>query len=393
MPVGHDLDTGVELLAPAGEHHVRSLAELWAEAFPRGKSVREREREIREGNGYGGLESCWVAERGGRVIAALRTYAFQMSMHGSVLPVMGLAGVAVAPDQRRRGVGRRICVEALRIAHARGDALSVLYPARASFYQPLGYALAGELHRYRFPPVALPQYEERSCVRAALRVDRAALAELHRRAAMSVNGMLLRTPRLWAFLDEPRWQAFVYDPGGRPSGYVVVGSRTQTASSRPILQVKELIADDEAAYRGLLGWLAAQADRYQSIVYDALPEERLSERMADPRTHGRRPTRGLWFETARILRGPMLRIVDVELAFGLVASPVLETFAVLDPQIPANERVWEVGGRGLAEAGRGAATAPEPWRDSQTVPLALSMAGLATRYLRWRPNARLLGPP
>ncbi|MBI4520989.1 MAG: hypothetical protein HY701_09125, partial [Gemmatimonadetes bacterium] len=75
-------------------------------------------------------------------------------------------------------------------------------------------------------------------------------------------------------------------------------------------------------------------------------------------------------------------------------TPALEPFAVLDPQLPANERVWEVSERGLGEAGLGAATAPGPRCDSQTMaPVVLSMAGLATRYLMWRPNARLLGPP
>jgi hypothetical protein len=88
----------------------------------------------------------------------------------------------------------------------------------------------------------------------------------------------------------------------------------------------------------------------------------------------------------------MLRIVDIERAFRPVTSSVTETFAVLDPQIPANERVWSIGPAGLASASREARNGPSRAPDSHAKPTVLSMAGLAARYLMWSANARLGGP-
>ena len=67
-----------------------------------------------------------------------------------------MSGVAVAPDFRRRGLGRSLCAKALREGRQRGDVLSLLYPFRVSFYVGLGYTLAGEMHHYRFRPADLP---------------------------------------------------------------------------------------------------------------------------------------------------------------------------------------------------------------------------------------------
>lgn len=372
----------LELLRPGAERDIRPLAELWVQAFPGDRTAAERERELREGGTFGGLESCWVAERNGRMVAALRAYALAMHMHGGVLPAMGLAAVAVAPDHRRRGLGCGVCGEALRIAYARGDVLSALYPFRASFYRALGYTLAGELHRYRFPPRALPEYDEHRFVRAALRVDRDAIAEVYERVACSLNGMLVRLPKMWAFLDDARWYAFVYDAGGAGiRGYVVVRHRLARRPEARALQVKELLAEDEEAYRGLLGWLAAQRDQWPRVIYDALPEECFAGRLSHPRTRGTRPARGLWFETARVLRGPMLRIVNVERALRALDGPLPETLTVRDGQLPPNEGEWRLGAGRVERTSAGAA-------DPATVP-PLSIAELTARYLAWRPGCTL----
>src|SRR5690606_32251060 len=97
---------------------IPAMAALWAEAFPE-KPMERRDRELREGLTFGDLSDCWVVQVDGRLAGALRTYRLTTHLWGHPLPTMGLAGVAVAPDFRRRGLGRRMCVEALRIARER----------------------------------------------------------------------------------------------------------------------------------------------------------------------------------------------------------------------------------------------------------------------------------
>jgi predicted N-acetyltransferase YhbS len=67
--------------------------------------------------------------------------------HGRAVPMAGVGGVKVAPEQRGRGTGRALMTELLRVIAERGYPLSVLYPATAPLYRSLGWELAGGLYR------------------------------------------------------------------------------------------------------------------------------------------------------------------------------------------------------------------------------------------------------
>lgn len=337
MPTDHP---DVELV-PAGEDHIPAMAALWAEAFPE-KPAERRARELREGLTYGDLSDCWVVELEGRLAGALRTYRLTSHFWGRELPTMGLAGVAVAPDFRRRGIGRRMCLAALRIARERGDVLSALFPFRTSFYRAIDFVLAGELHQYRFHPADLPVYPGWDRV---VRVPDRSPDEARRiydLVAPRSNGLLTRTTRMWSFLEAEATYLYLYeDARGRPSGYVVVRGRGGSAE-RSRLRVKELVAVDREAYLGLLGWLSVQRDQWGSLVYDALPGEAFHRRLGHPRTAGSGSPRGLWFHSASILRGPMLRILDVAAVLGGSAAEPLQ---VRDAHLPGNQGVWQEGAR------------------------------------------------
>src|SRR5690606_12876028 len=138
-------------LRPARPEDIDELALLWSQAFP-SRSALERARELRDGMTYGGLDDCWIASERGQAVGALRTYRLTLHARGRCWPTLGLAAVAVAPDRRRRGLARRMCVQALRVARERGCVLAALFPFRTSFYADLGFTLVGTLLRHRFDP-------------------------------------------------------------------------------------------------------------------------------------------------------------------------------------------------------------------------------------------------
>lgn len=339
-------------LRPAGEDDIPAMAALWAEAFPE-KPLERRDRELREGLTFGDLSDCWVVECDGRLAGALRTYRLTTHLWGHELPTMGLAGVAVAPDFRRRGIGRRMCMEALRIARDRGDVLSALYPFRTSFYRDLGYVLAGELHRYRFRPEELSMYPGWDRVVRAPETGVAEARDIYARVAARANGLLTRTERMWSFCRRDGTYIYLHrDPRGRATGYVVVRGRGGPPE-RSRLRVLELVADDREAYLGLLGWLSVQRDQWGRITYDALPNENFHRRLAHPRTASSAMNRGLWFHSAAILRGPMFRIVNLEKLFALGDSEVAPpagrpddwagVLQVRDGQLQENQGRWDAG--------------------------------------------------
>lgn len=343
-------------LTPAGEDHIPAMAALWAEAFPE-KPEERRAREIREGFTYGDLTDCWVVEIDGRLAGALRTYRLRMNLWGRIVPTMGLAGVAVAPDFRRRGIGRSMCVEALRIARERGDVLCALYPFRVSFYRDLGFALAGEVHRYRFAPSLLPIYPGWDRVERAPESGREMAQEIYARVAPRTNGLLERTERMFSFLRMRGSYLYIHrDPRGRPTGYVVVRGKGGPPE-RSRLRVVELVAEDREAYLGLLGWISVQRDQWGTILYDAVPGEDFYQRLGHPRIEGSGNPRGLWFHSAGVLRGPMFRVLDLGKAMGLTrkvprvparagVSLPDGTIQVRDLDLPENQGSWLNGEQG-----------------------------------------------
>jgi predicted acetyltransferase len=389
-------------IRPAATADIEAVAQLWCQAFPGKRTVAERARMLQSGGRYGGLETVLVARDGAdQLLAACKIYRLTQHIAGVAMPMMGLAAVAVAPAARRQGLGARLCTRAMEAARERGDVISTLYPFRADYYERLGWGLVGELHEYRFRPRELPAYEEGRHVRAARgEADAEAIAACYARVAARSNGPIARDARIWAYrlageelgvrwlapgagamgalglaggpgsaslpasagAREPagapalpgssgrrRGRVVVYDRGG-VTGYVLLSRPRQDAAGVATIQIRELIAESEEAYRGLLGYLARNADRWHVARHTARIEERLGDRLADPRPPAAPSARSLYFPTARVIRGPMLRVLDVPGALGMrryfdadnrpPEDPISVEVAVEDEQIEENRGPW-----------------------------------------------------
>jgi predicted acetyltransferase len=367
-------------IRPAVAADIEAVAELWCQAFPGKRTAAERVRMLESGGRYGGLETVLVArDAAGRLLAACKIYRLTQYIAGVAMPMMGLAAVAVAPAARRQGLGARLCTRAMVAARERGDVISTLYPFRADYYERLGWGLVGELHEYRARAGALPAYEEGRHVRTARgAADAEAIAACYARVAARSNGPIARDARIWAYRlagEElgVRWLASEAAPTGAPgragapggrrgrvvvhdrdgvTGYALLGRPRQDLSGVTTIRVRELIAETEEAYRGLLGFLARNTERWPVARHTARIEERLGDRLSDPRPPDAGPARSLYFPSARVIRGPMLRILDVRTALGMrryfdAASGPPEHAATVeveveDEQIEGNRGPWRL---------------------------------------------------
>lgn len=332
---------------------------------------------------FGGLEHVLVASaRQAGVVGACRAFRMTEYIAGVAMPMMGLAGVAVAPAWRRQGLAARLCMEALRLAADRGDVVSTLYPFRPDYYQRLGWGLVGGLHEYLIRTDALEAGPPSSHVREAdLERDTGAIAACYRRVAARSNGPLERDRHIWAYQlkgedlgtrpvdadavwtarSELGFRIVVYDEEG-VKGYALLRGLRQSSSSHNTLEVRELVAESDEAYRGLVAHVSAQWDRWPRTYYTARPDEPFPELLKDPRPPRSHNIRSLYFPTARIARGPMLRIIDVPEAlrrrrFFEAGGPEPATLqiTVTDEQRPENRGPWvvEVDADGAASIGEG----------------------------------------
>lgn len=329
------------MIRRAVREDIRELSELWARAFPGERTVEQRMAQLEAGGVFGGIDTSWIAELDGRSVGAFRAFRLTQHMHGTTYPMMGLAAVAVDETARRRGLGTALCTHALHAARERGDLLSVLYPFRPAFYEALGWGTVGELHVFRFRPESLrvtPSAE----LRRAGPDDAAGIAACYERMAERTNGLLHRTQRVWRHhLDADGVNTYVAGDGV-VQGYVITRAVRAAAPDERPLYVRELVADDSGTYAGLLGWIAAQRDAYRMVQYEAAPDELFTHRLAEPRPPGFHNTRNLWAPVARVIRGPMLRLLDVAGALERRArwpqsAPLRFGLHVVDEQVEAND--------------------------------------------------------
>ena len=106
------------------------------------------EPEVREHRVLGAFD-------GARLVAMARFHDMQQCWHGRAVPMAGVAGVAVAPEERGRGVGRRLVTTLLETIAGRDYPLAVLFPTTFPIYRSLGWEVAGTSYEAVFPAAAL----------------------------------------------------------------------------------------------------------------------------------------------------------------------------------------------------------------------------------------------
>jgi predicted acetyltransferase len=351
------------------------------------RSFRSGEREmwlrnVYQDNPYLAPDDTLVATIGGKIAGHASGYRLTMSLAGTDVPVRGIAAVAVVPEFRRRGVADLLMTGLHRQMKRRGEALSMLYAFRMSFYRKFGFGVVEWADHVRASPRRLPASPLRQNVRELVRpADQAAVEKLYERSRAQGTGGFVRKEawwriRVWARANE----GVVYvDPATRRmTGYALYDVPAEPAYPRQHLWVKELVATTPDAFRGLLGYFEALGDQYRMLEL-SLPPGEATGLLSDYEYLGAPESLRL-FQTVGVTGGgAMLRLVDVPAAFALHPGPAKNEargkvgLDLEDPVFPAQGRGLDVtfGARGArVVAGRGA-------RDRIRMPVA----SLAQVYL------------
>ena len=131
---------------------LQQARDLGAEAFgspPAGTPVAPLPTELPAGRRE------WGAFEDGRLVAKVVTHEYHSWWQGRRVPTAGVAGVAVSPEHRGRGLLRSLLDVALDEAVQRGEVLSTLYPTANGIYRGLGYELVTSLDTVEVPTAEL----------------------------------------------------------------------------------------------------------------------------------------------------------------------------------------------------------------------------------------------
>lgn len=375
-----------------GDAEVEALAQLVGQSF--GVGVEPSRKWLAPS-----VAEARVIRGRGRVVGGLLLLPMGQFFGGRAVPMTGVAGVGVLPEERGQGTATRLMHAAVRELHQRGVALSALFPATFALYRRAGYEIAGGHYRIRVAARGIGVRERGLAVRPVERGDVRAVERIYRQQAAQRTGWLDRSPVLWSRVR--------HNIKGIPvHGYLVEGARGPEAyvlyRQEPVPggPVYDLVLTDLASATGpaalrLLAFLGDHRSLARDVIWHGgvddpflalLPERGYQVSLVEP-----------W----------MLRIVDVAAALGARGYPrSLDTrleLEVRDELLPGNSGRFRVdiagGAAAVRRGGRGTMAldvrALAALYTGHATPLELAQAGRlrARGSALDRVTAAFAGPP
>jgi predicted acetyltransferase len=339
---------------------VEAVHDLWVRAF--GPADHDGGRTLRAAE-EGRLLAVYD---GPRLVAAGLFHAFDQWWHGRAVPMGGVGGVCVSPEDRGRGVGRRLAAGLLDLMA--GRPLSALYPATAPVYRSVGYEHAGGRYRLTLPAETLRTLAAGPVkVRRAGPADAAEVTALLRRlhADARHGGPIDRgEPFLRDVLADERVFTYLADDGFLAYAWRDGGDR---------LLVHRCVAGSPETARALWSVVGSGSSIAATVDAYVAPDDPLLWLLRDRSKDDLR--RVAW----------MLRVLDAPAAIAARGYPAAVSadvpLVVEDEQRPGNAGSWRLtvtGGEGRLER------APEH-RDATRLPargLAALYAGVPMATLR-----------
>jgi predicted acetyltransferase len=280
-----------------------------------------------------------IAQYRGEIIGTATIFPVQMWLSGVPLSVGAVAGVAVLPKYRQIGVAAKMMRFAIMKMFAEGDALSVLFPFSHKYYAKFHYGTIGDLHAYRVNPANLTVFSEARKIRPFASSDLNYMRVMYKGQLTWNNGWFTRSNEWWNKIIQ-RWpNIMVYDNDGMIDGYFSYEMQTGSQGERE-LHIREFFAAEDDAYRGLMGYLAAQNEA-DVIEYLAPPRTPLRHVLLQPLADDAQNRGWIFNDLCHVTPGPMGRIINLSTAltkrFYARHMSGKRVIKAIDPVIPTNE--------------------------------------------------------
>lgn len=211
----------------------------------------------------------------GRTDGCLRRISMGQFFGGRVVPMVGIAGVAVAPEARGQGIARWMMRRALEEMYECNEPLSVLYASTQPLYRQVGYEQAGHRVNFSLPLAEIDTRDRggtgRESAWEALSFDQhERLIPAYRAFAAHFDGPLDRGPYIWKRLFDWRDRKAVgyahTDEGGVIDAYAVVAQKRKD-NGRVTIDATDLAFTTPQAGKRLLGMLHDYASMADEVTF------------------------------------------------------------------------------------------------------------------------------
>ena len=229
------------------------------------------------------LKDVIVAEFNKEIAGLLIIPPYKVWILDDMIPMAGIGLVTMSPSVRRRGIASGLMKMAVLECYKQGYPISMLFPFSHQFYKKVGYGLVGEKYVYSFSPLSLTQYDELLNVRLFEKKDLGVVKRVYIESSKKTSFRICRNDKRWKSLTESKDRnVVVYDDKGI-KGYLIYKYEYSDNRIEQFLRVYELIYLNDEAYRGLLGFLAAQREQVDSIIYHTTKDDPLHFALSNPR--------------------------------------------------------------------------------------------------------------
>lgn len=257
------------------------------------------------------------------LIATMKLILFSMNFFGKMQPACGLMALEVHPLHKKKGAALFMVRYFEDYARRNGALLTLLLPFQISFYRRMGYGFAGKLYEYHLPTAVLPKVnaEARQHLRLMQPEDFGEVLACHSRFAAKNHGMVEKfEEELRAARDDVQVRRIGYYTSDQLRGYTAYRFESASDSNytQNRLSVEELVYEDGAVLRALLGALKLQEDLAQTVILRT-GEEDFHHLLDDPQDVSKNYIDYGFLQTNVSAVGTMFKLVDGETFVGKTA--------------------------------------------------------------------------
>lgn len=285
-----------------------------------GQPIPDQNRTFKVARGF-------VAEVDDRIQGIYSLLPMNATRGRALLSCGGIAGVAVDPTVRRRGVGAAMMTACVRQQRSDGFLLSSLYPFREPFYRKAGYQTCGMRYRISCPADRLAKVDADMPIERVTHEQFEDLAPVLQKFAHARSGLHIRNRLFWSQVLNER-QA-IYVAGDPVEAYAVVEHKTDFWVDQ---EIREFVWATERGYRAMLGLFAQVSINKTRVVWHEPSDSPYLAKYLD---------QGVSVESNRPI---MYRVNDVPGALRALRPQSAGSFTIelIDDSVPENHGPWEV---------------------------------------------------
>ncbi|MFC7319421.1 GNAT family N-acetyltransferase [Halobacillus campisalis] len=246
------------------------------------------------------------------------SYALPMNVYEQTLPSVGVGTLAVDLPYKKRGIAKKMMINAIGKSREEGFPLMQLYPFRPDFYRKMGFGFGPQLNVFRVSPDQVPYFNEAEAVMPLNENHLEDIKRCYHDWAEDHHGACDKQEYEFRHIAAEHTHTVGCRVNGQLKGYLVYEMK-QDSSFKHDLKIIDWFSNSNEAFQSLLTFLHQQKDQVSSIVFPTFDDD-LAFMFNDPRHESKQLIHRIYHGTHERGTGLMYRIVNVPLFMMYIAD-------------------------------------------------------------------------